>query len=149
MKHRILAAGILLVFLIVSYTLYINRETIHIDQKITGESAHWKVVMDAKGSVVFKTKKEVLHIESEGKYQLTLTYKGTIDALQSMRTISVEQPLAYSFQETSEAAPTSLTFNYSGSLDATSINAIKEGQPIVINVTWDGENGDTETIELK
>ncbi|MDK2867541.1 MAG: hypothetical protein PWP38_1856 [Clostridiales bacterium] len=151
MKQRIIAAGILLVFLIAGYTYFINRETIHVNRTIVGESTHWNLEMAAKGSAFFRTRKEVLHIESEGNYKLTLTYKGTLDEIQKMRTIAVEQrhPEFTSFQETSDSAPTSLTFHYTGNLSASLINAIYEGTPITIDVTWDGENGDTETIELK
>ncbi|MBS7525317.1 hypothetical protein KHM83_01355 [Fusibacter paucivorans] len=151
MKHRIIAAGILLVFLIAGYTYFINRETIYIDQTLTGESVHWKLEMAAKGSAYFKTKKDVLHVESDGDYQLTLTYKGTLDEIQTMRSIKIDQrqPMFTSLQETSDSAPTSLTFQYKNHLSASAINAIKEGETLTITVTWDGENGDTETIELQ
>lgn len=115
-------------------------DRIIVEKVLTGSSENWGATCEVKGYLDFETNNEILEVNSDGNYNLVLTYKGELEDLQDMRTIILVTPL----QSTTNVipdAPRDKTFSRQGGIDAGTLLNISQGNEIEIYVTWDGLNG--------
>ncbi|MDA3846396.1 MAG: hypothetical protein PF505_07615 [Vallitaleaceae bacterium] len=125
-----------------------NEDLVEVDEVLLGESDHWTVEYKVDGYYKFYDDNGTLRIEGDGNQELIVTYKGTLEELASMRTIEIEYPHGDSSHTRSDP-PESIVFSHKSSVNIGTLINVHDGKSIDITVTWDGDNGSTETITIE
>lgn len=144
MKGFISTLTILLIFILSSCS---NTEVYNHDYKLVGEGDFWKAEFHLKGEELFYEKNGIIKYDSKIGYGSTLTFKGSMEELQSIKRFkySFEYPSgsfrSNSFDEPLNQPLNDRTFTHTGS----GIIA-RETDTIHVVVNWDDFE---ESFELK
>lgn len=119
-----------------------NTQVYNHNYKYVGEGDYWQAEFQVKGKDVFYEDNGITKYAGESVYESTLTYKGSIEELQSIKKFkySVEYP-GGSYRENRSGPLNDGTFTFSGS----GIRA-RENDKIYVVVNWDDLE---ESFELK
>jgi|GEM_PF-2440537 len=147
-KTKKIIIGLIFIILAIVIIYFIKYDVTHVNNVLEGESENWKATYAVKGYVEFHKKDGVLMSSSDGTYALVLTYKGDIEEIQDMTSISVSGGNSGSAQTSSEPME-SLTYHFNGIPHMLTLIAISQGKPLEYQVTWNGKSGSQETIILK
>ena len=126
-----------------------SSDNISVDKTLAGESENWEATYIVKGVVEFNTnEKGTLDVNSDGKYELVIKYKGALEELEDMRTIKVDQSVSGT-EKGFDNPPENVEFKYQGSPHTLTLIDINNEGSIQITVSWDGKNESEEDIILK
>lgn len=150
-KKVVIILGVIIALMIACTFIYSKDvdENIKVDKTLTGESENWEATYIVKGYTKFWTNDEgTTEFDMNSKYELVIKYKGTLENLNDMRIIKIGTRGSTS-ERTSSGPPTNIEFNKQGSVPYNTLYDIYNGKGVNITVSWDGENGGVEDIDLK
>lgn len=108
------------------------------DYKFTGESEHWEAEYSYKGTETRGEDNGIGTYSNENSYKFTLTYKGSLEELSSMRRLEYSYSTLHSngkrTEEFNEPTTTIVFSNSGGSKNGAKVN---EDEVILVKVKWD------------
>jgi len=142
----ILGYTILLIFIFVSCS---KKDVTNYKYTYTGENEQWNVVYKVNESVTFTNEDNILDAETEAKNVLTITYKGNLTDLSSVKHTEI------SYECSTEGGKRVEDYSEGESISSKTFTLISGGKngalhsgDEIITVTINID-GDTQTLELK
>lgn len=128
----------ILTFLFPLFLLTACSDITHNDYRFTGESEHWEAEYSYTGTETRGEDNGIGTYSNEDSHKFTLTYKGSLEELSSMRKLEyLYSTLSSNGKSTEEFTEPTTTKIFSSSGGSTNGAKVTKDEVILVKVKWD------------